>query len=63
MTNNISIMKAKELIQRYSTEKHPENGIFIERHYESKKPGRADSGSIYYYVSPGEITEFHRFAV
>lgn len=53
-------MRADELIQRYDTEKHPENGIFIERHYESEKPGRADSGSIYYYVRPGEMTQFHR---
>lgn len=37
-----------------------ENGVFIEKHYESSKPGRADSGSIYYYVAPGERTEFHR---
>lgn len=53
-------MRASELIKKYTMEQHPENGIFIEQHYESNKPGRADSGSIYYYVSPGEITEFHR---
>lgn len=41
-------------------ENHPENGIFIERHYPSVAPGRPESGSIYYYVAPGEITEFHR---
>lgn len=53
-------MRADELIARYTMEKHPENGIFIEKHYVSEKPGRADSGSMLYYVSPGEITEFHR---
>lgn len=53
-------MRADKLIDRYSMEDHRENGIFIENHYESKKPGRPDSGSIYYYVAPGEHTEFHR---
>lgn len=53
-------MKAKELIKKYAMEQHIENGAFIERHYESKTSGRAQSGSIYYYVAPGEITEFHR---
>lgn len=53
-------MKAEELVRRYTMEKHLENGIFIERHYESDTPGRAESGSIFYYVAPGEITEFHR---
>lgn len=53
-------MRADELIKRYPVDPHAENGVFIERHYESDKPGRADSGSIYYYVAPGEITKFHR---
>lgn len=53
-------MTAKELAQRYHMAQHVENGAFAERHYESKEPGRAASGSIYYYVSPGERTEFHR---
>ena len=53
-------MEAKELIKKYAMDRHAENGIFIEKHYLSDKPGRADSGSIYYYVAPGEITEFHR---
>lgn len=53
-------MTAKELIRRYQTGRHEENGLFVERHYPSDKPGRADSGSIYYYVAPGETTEFHR---
>ena len=53
-------MRANELIKRYTMEQHIENGAFIERHYESTIPGRAQSGSIYYYVAPGEITEFHR---
>ena len=53
-------MKADELIKNYSMDRHIENGAYIERHYVSDKPGRAESGSIYYYVAPGEITEFHR---
>lgn len=53
-------MKAKDLITRYSMDEHPENGVFIEKHYVSDKKGRADSGSMYYYVDPGEITSFHR---
>lgn len=53
-------MKAKELVQRYAMEQHIENGIFIERHYESDSSDRPDSGSILYYVAPGEYTEFHR---
>ncbi|MBQ0110048.1 MAG: cupin domain-containing protein [Clostridiales bacterium] len=53
-------MRAEELIKRYTTERHVENGVFVERHYVSEKEGRADSGSIFYYVAPGERTEFHR---
>ena len=53
-------MKASELIKQYSMEEHPENGAFVECHYISDKPGRAESGSMYYYVAPGETTEFHR---
>ena len=53
-------MKACELIKKYLTDRHPENGAFIEKHYVSDEPGRAASGSILYYVAPGEFTEFHR---
>ena len=53
-------MKASELIKQYTMEPHLENGAFIERHYKHDQPGRAESGSIYYYVAPGETTEFHR---
>lgn len=53
-------MKAKDLFSRFSMESHLENGSFLERHYKSDTAGRADSGSIYYYVAPGEITKFHR---
>ena len=52
-------MKAKELVQKYSMEIHTENGVYIEKHYPYDKSGRADSGSIYYYVAPGEVTKFH----
>ena len=53
-------MTATELMQRYSMEAHIENGAFVECHYKNDLPGRAASGSIYYYVAPGERTEFHR---
>ena len=51
---------AEELMRRYSMSPHAENGSFIERHYEADPSMRAASGSIYYYVAPGERTEFHR---
>ena len=60
-------MNAKDLASRYSMDAHVENGLFIENHYEKSEenlpaynPDRAASGSIYYYVAPGELTEFHR---
>lgn len=53
-------MRADEVIKRYTMEQHIENGAFIERHYDAEPGKRAESGSIYYYVAPGEITEFHR---
>ena len=52
-------MTAEELMQHFSMAAHIENGSFVEKHYESKTPGRAESGAIYYYVSPDEITQFH----
>lgn len=51
---------AKSLMRRFSMNPHPENGSFVEEHYEYNGEGRADSGSIYYYVAPGERTDFHR---
>lgn len=53
-------MKARELMQKYAMEPHVENGSFLERHYPAAEPGRPESGSIFYYVAPGEHTEFHR---
>lgn len=53
-------MRAEDFIQRLSMEGHVENGQYQECHFEYEGPGRAPSGSIYYYVSPGEHTEFHR---
>ena len=53
-------MTAKELAQRYQMAQHVENGTFTERHYTHGGTERAASGSIYYYVAPGERTEFHR---
>ncbi len=53
-------MTAEELMSRFSMEKHIENGAFAERHYVHEGEGRPASGSIYYYVAPGEATQFHR---
>lgn len=53
-------MSADELIKKYTMEEHQEKGLFIERHYEDKSGSRPASGSIYYYVSPGMHSEFHR---
>ena len=53
-------MRADKLIRKYNMEKHPEHGVFIERHYADHENPRPASGSIYYYVAPGEHTEFHR---
>lgn len=50
---------AESLMQRYSMDPHVENGAFVEKHFEHKGDGRASSGSIYYYVAPGEVTKFH----
>lgn len=54
------MMKAKDFIAKYAMDRHIENGVFIEKHYASDAEGRAESGSILYYVSPGEYTQFHR---
>ena len=53
-------MNAKELSTKYEMTRHAESGLFFERHYVSDEPGRAASGSICYYVAPGERTGFHR---
>ncbi len=54
-------MNARELASKYNMAEHPENGAFLERHYDnSSECGRAASGSIYYYVAPGEKTKFHK---
>lgn len=53
-------MTAKDLMKKYKMTPHIENGAFLERHYASDAPGRAASGSIFYYIAPGECTEFHR---
>lgn len=53
-------MRAEELAKRYAFEEHVENGMFIETDYEDTEHERPYSGSIYYYVRPGERTQFHR---
>lgn len=50
---------AEDLLIRYSMDRHPENGAFVERHYPHDEDSRAASGSIYYYVGPDERTAFH----
>ena len=50
---------SEALMARYSMQKHVENGAFVEKHYDYAGEGRAPSGSIYYYVAPDELTEFH----
>ena len=52
-------MTAEELMRHFSMGAHVENGSYVEKHYENKSPGRAESGAIYYYVSPDEKTQFH----
>jgi len=52
-------MKADELIKKYNFMPHPEDGLFTIEHYHYDKPGRAPSGSIYYYVFPNINTRFH----
>lgn len=53
-------MKASEIAKRFGMKVHEENGLFVETHYKHSGEGRPLSGSIYYYVNPGERTEFHR---
>ena len=50
---------AEALKNRFCMTEHPENGCFLENHYPHTGSGRAASGSIYYYVAPGESTQFH----
>lgn len=52
-------ISAESLVKRYSLSDHVENGAFIERHYPDDSGRRPASGSIYYYVSPHELTKFH----
>lgn len=53
-------ISAEELISRYNADPHIENGQFIECHYPAEGDIRPASGSIYYYVKPGERTQFHK---
>ena len=51
---------ARSLASRYAMAAHQENGTFLETHYVSNNGGRAASGSMYYYLAPGEKSQFHR---
>ncbi len=53
-------IKAEDLVKKYNMQKHEENGMFIECNEDNNKNIRPSSGFIYYYVSPGEKTEFHK---
>jgi len=53
-------LNAYELMKRYNMNPHEENGKYICCHYEDNSGKRPASGSIYYYVSPGEHTNFHK---
>lgn len=53
-------MKAEELLKKYGMGKHPENGYYLETHYKHIGEGRPASGSIYYYLEPNVISEFHK---
>lgn len=52
-------MKAEDLVRQYRMIPHEENGYYLERHYETKEEGRPASGSIYYYIGPEEVSQFH----
>ena len=53
-------MRAEELMARYGMVPHVEHGAFRENHPAFSGEGRAPSGLMYYYVAPGERTQFHR---
>lgn len=53
-------MKANELMKKYGMKPHEENGSYVEKHYFHEHSDRPASGSIYYYIAPGEVTKFHR---
>lgn len=57
---NPDFITAETLLKRYSMSAHPENGAFLERHFPHDGADRASSGSIYYYIAPGERSAFHR---
>lgn len=52
-------MKVDELVKYYRMEVHEENGAYLERHYEASGQERPASGSIYYYLGPEELAQFH----
>lgn len=53
-------MRANDLADRYRMARHIENGRFVCCHYADDSGNRPASGSIYYHVSPGERTAFHK---
>lgn len=53
-------MRADELAKRFRLENHVEGGSFLELDQEDTRfPGRAPSGVIYYYLGPEEFSDFH----
>ena len=53
-------MTAEELNRKYAMRRHVENGTFVELGEKRRQGVRDDHGAIYYYVTPGERTAFHR---
>lgn len=52
-------MKVDELVKYYRMDVHEENGAYLERHYKAGDEERPASGSIYYYLGPKELAQFH----
>lgn len=53
-------MTPEELTACFKMKKHPENGFFLEKHYDAPDNIRPASGMIYYYVAENELTDFHK---
>lgn len=53
-------MRAEDLAKRFKMDPHVEGGSFIELDEEDTRfPGRAPSGVIYYYLGADEFSDFH----
>lgn len=52
-------LSSEDLANEFNLTHHSEGGKYVETHYKNDSSERATSGSIYYYVAPGETTKFH----